>query len=221
MSASESYKKFYQYNIEKEYRFLGYFIQESGKIIVSDPSHIYDPYHSKTPNVINQFLVINKVMRGKWNVWSRYLSNDDDDWDDYDKSVCELTAICCPDSLVEGYGERRYHFFHNEWEDYASVCVHSAQVGIYDLKYYRDDNNLGNSKIWDEYNIQAAGDKWCAANCYVSKKNHAGIIYNGCVAKPCYGNKTYDVELLKFEGKIVGIRMIFDMDDSSDSDSDE
>lgn len=216
MFLSQSYKRFYEYDINEEYRYLGNFTQESSEIIVCDPACEYKLAHVNVLNEANDILVFYQIMRGNWNVWSRYLT--DDDGDCYSAMpVCELTTVCCPNSLNASQNTK-YHFFHNEWEDYASICVVSSQVGIYDSKYYRDDNNLTNCKIWKKHKIKEKGDKWFAANCYMSRnKYHAGVINNGCVVTPCYGNRIYDVEILKFEGKIVGIRMIFDMDSETNS----
>ena len=210
--SEETYEKFYKQNYNDDFIFLGQFTQESNKMIVSDPCYVYNPAkHKNIPNQINHLFVFNKVMRGDWNVWSYH-------WDN--GAVCELVAIYCPFNISKHTDAVDYHFASRDWENAATVCVDSGQLGIYDFKHYRDDENLEDLKIWKEYKIQKDGDKWYAANCHISlNDDHAGIINNGCVASPCFGDGLYNIEVLKFEDKVAGVRLVFD-DGGSDSDDD-
>lgn len=192
----------------KNFIFLGQFTQESNKIIVSDPGYLFDPTKDKSKwNSINHLFVFDKVLKGSWNVWA---------YKD-DECIFELVAISCPFDILKYPKATNYHFDNREWETAATVCVDSGQIGIYDFKYYRDDNNLDKYKIWNQ--IEEDGDKWYAANCYITQKYGADIIHNGCVSKTYMGDGLYNVEILKFENKVAGIRIVFDNIYDSDTDS--
>lgn len=191
---------------ENKYIFHGQFTQKSKKMIVSDPCYEYNVNDKKT-----YYHIFDNVKRGSWNVWTMHWDND---------TICELVAIYCPFNISKNPEATDYHFTFRDWKNIGTVFVDSGQLGIYDLKNYRDDKNVGSYDIWNKYKIQNEGDKWYAMNCQKTlSKPYAGIINNGCVASPCFGDGIYNVEILKFQGQINGIRIIFD-DALIDSDED-
>ncbi|AYV85836.1 MAG: hypothetical protein Satyrvirus50_2 [Satyrvirus sp.] len=111
------------------------------------------------------------------------------------------------------------------WEICDDISIDSGQAGIYDLSYYRNDNNTEGCQLANYIinHTHEKGNKWYAMNCSVTGLKYrsipAGIIPNGVVSSSGYGDGCYNVYVTKQKQKIIGIKINFsDESDSEESD---
>lgn len=169
--------------IGKEY--LGDFLNESGTFMVSDPCYEIGTWCQGQ---------LNDVATGKWSAYVN--KSDEGKW-----------GIRCAELVVE----------HESIEDAGElsieacsfvVGVDSGQAGIFDLKYYANDeaftseenpeNDYGDSKFYN----------FCC-DLTLSEKN-AGVIKYGAVSSSGYGDGSYSCCVYKNKnGKIVAVEIIF------------
>ena len=94
------------------------------------------------------------------------------------------------------------------------VAVDSGQGGVFDSKYYKDDEVVKacNRKYkGDPINPE---DKWYSICCdRTLSKDMAGVIPFGVVSSTGYGDGCYDASIKKDKNKIVGIMIDFGLGD--------
>lgn len=187
---------------------LGKFIIESGAIIISDPC--YDRPQKKssdTMKLLDLNYELSNIKNGQWNGYIEI--------DQYSKRPCVLVAI-----------HEDYLTMSNWQSTNLRIGVDSGQAGIYDAKFFKDDNDVGTYPVWSESSIKDVGDKWYYMNCHATlgamadpnldMKNYhrqnditAGIIPHGVVSSSGWGDGIYDVDLMHESTTIVGVRVIF------------
>ena len=87
----------------------------------------------------------------------------------------------------------------------GSIAVDSGQAGIFDAKYFKDDDNVGDKKLakYDQFFANEKGEKWLrmceyASGDYANYKTKelklpCDVIPNGIVSASGYGDGNYDV----------------------------
>ena len=167
---------FYLFNI-------GTFVQETDKIFVSDPSYTYiEKEHIADSSLMKLNLLINDVLSGKWNTMICVKNID----------LHRNSELICSYESVDLSGISNNI---SEWEFVDDIGVDSAQAGIYDLAYYRNNENSWNDMNWS-----------------ISSKPtvYAGIISHGAVSLSGYGDGFYPVYISKnSQSQVVAIRIIF------------
>lgn len=182
--------------------YLGTFNQETNTIIISDPSYGFDKENYKK-EIMNLNLIIQNVKQGKWNTFIAI--------DNKTNLISRLFAI---------YNTKiHYITSQNKWKQFGCVCVDSGQLGLYDIKNYRNDSITENYKLWSFINIDEIGEKWYAMNCEITLNNPecAGVVPNGAVARSGYGDGIYDVYTLtetvttpnSSMNQVIGINVVF------------
>lgn len=107
---------------------IGEYIQESDKVFVSDPSYEYiKREHEPGSFLMKLNLVINNVLDGKWDVNLMIK--------DYEKER-NAELVC----IHKNVSYDSNNILKLNWIKKGTIGVDSGQAGIYDLKYYRDDN---------------------------------------------------------------------------------
>ena len=165
--------------------YIGNFVIENG-IIISDPC-----YKFKEKYDIQAHFNDNDVMKGNWKTFS--------DKDEYAELICIHESI--------SKSEENWNFIDKQ------VAVDSGQMGVFDTKHFKDDNIVGNTKLWNMIPIIKPGDKWysmcCAKSTDMENNNFSGVIPFGAVSKAGYGDGLYSFATIKKDGKICGIRIVF------------
>jgi hypothetical protein len=100
---------------------IGSFIQQSERMIVTDPSYTYDP-----DDQISFDVVIEHVRKGTYDVYATMIDN-------RIASIIVYTQSHC----------------NNTWEEIGSAGVDTGQLGIYDMSRYTnsDDDLLGSKQV--------------------------------------------------------------------------
>ncbi|XWV24803.1 hypothetical protein QJ856_gp0980 [Tupanvirus deep ocean] len=164
---------------------LGSFDVDSGKILISDPCYDFDiSKYDTEPDSWNLNLFLDNVLNGQW-----------DSWIVPDKETDRNAQLICANHNKHNNLDEL--LLQKEWEVLDSIiCVDSGQVGIYDLNYYGENNN---------------NDEWYKINCNTTSNTHhgAGTIFHGVVSSSGYGDGMYDCHLLKIDGVVTAIRIIF------------
>jgi len=162
---------------------IGTFKVVSGKIMVSDPCYEKDTWCNG---------VLNNVKNGNW-IAEIELNEE--------KRVSRLIAICGNGKNIRG-GGRKENF---------TVGVDSGQAGIYDLKFFKDDNVVKNVERLNPDNTICKDEPWYSINCdRTIGKEKAGVIPYGCVSSSGYGDGSYDCYTWTDKsGKIVVIEIKF------------
>lgn len=107
-----------------------------------------------------------------------------------------------------------------DWKKIGNIGVDVGMAGIYDLKYYRDDNIASyNTKYFTEskdpgYFTESKdpGEKWfdMNSNIVIKPTDFAGVIKHGTVTLSGYGDGMYNVYVLRDnKSKIIGVKIIF------------
>jgi hypothetical protein len=200
---------------------IGSFTQISNSIIVSDPSYEYIPEeHEPNSQLMKLNLVVNNVKRGKWFI---ILLIKEDDRD------TNSTLLCMHESMnLNNILSNRV-----KWTHYGDIGVDSGMAGIYDLKFYRDDNivslypslkqqsdesllkfginNINKINIRNNDEIIDKGEKWYNMNSDVvsSPTDYAGYVPYGAVSASRYGDGIYDVYILYDRLEISATKIVF------------
>lgn len=194
-------------NIELEY--VGEFEVESGKIIVSDPS--YEFKDEKTGFELNTVIPVNN---GKWEVYIKKFPQDKTrineliifNGDNNDNDVDNVDNV---DDIINIINTN------NNWIKIAMIGVDSGQAGFFDLKHFRKDSDVKTTDIIPSYvTVDDKGDKWYAMCCgktynEKTKEYDLGIISYGVVSSSGYGNEYYGLYSIKYNNKVIGLKMIF------------
>ena len=179
-----------------QYIYVGQFVQESNKMIVTDPWYhddkliIDDPLIKIPDNLL-------KVNNGLWNVWCKY--------DKDNLCATKLVALC---SHLEFFGFSEQNSVKNiDWQKKSTINTTTRQIGIYDFKYFKNDDNVKGHELCKRYLdiVRYKGDKWYLANCHITETQKCGIIKNGAVASCCENNELY---VFKNGSKILGIKIV-------------
>ena len=128
--------------------------------------------------------IINNVKQGEWYTYVQINKNN---------GRCgRLFATIKTKNKI--YDDDKYH-----WKLKGSVGVDTGQAGIFDLKYYRDDNNVSSDDIRiddnkpgdNKYMENFPGDKWYSMCCkcteYDGVNVRANIIKNGVISNSGVG----------------------------------
>lgn len=176
--------------MEKEY--LGEFINESGEFIVSDPCYKVGTWCQGK---------LNNVATGTWK--ASIVNSDEGDWG---IRCAELIAV--HESTKDTYAL--------DWELCEfTVGVDSGQAGIFDKKYYNNDdifdadekprNDFGDNKFYG----------FCCDT--TDSEEGAGVLKYGTVSSSRYGDGGYDCFIAKNEkNEIVAVKIIFIGDEDDD-----
>ena len=169
--------------LKKEY--LGEFVNESGVFMVSDPCYEIGTWCQGQ---------LNDVATGKWSAYVN--KSDEGEW-----------GIRCAELVVE------HESIEDAGELSIEVCsfevgVDSGQAGIFDLKYYANDEAFAS----EENPENKFGDtKFYNFCCDLTLSEiSAGVIKYGAVSSSGYGDGAYKCFALKNKkGKIVSVTIIF------------
>lgn len=188
---------------------VGSFQIENG-IVISDPCYDFN-IDNYTRNSEQKYFPKKYTMVGEWNGYVKYNDNG---------RVAELQT--CHSSINDN------ELTNAKWEKCkGSLGVDTGQMGVYDSKYFKDDNIVGNYPV-DKTMLtdfkQIPGDRYYAMCCYqtYNKKEpqkQAGVIPYGIVSSSGYGDGSYNYSVIKKNGLICGFKIVFiDSDECSNSD---
>jgi hypothetical protein len=186
-----------------------FFDQTSDKMIVSDPSYDYiAKEHEPGSGLMKLNLVLDNVAKGKWR--ALLLINS--------LHIDQNAALLCFSDENEKWKKDRefinYSIF-GDWKKVGTIGVDSGQAGIYDLKYYRDDNVVP-KKISKNSETSSAlnspGKEWFEMNNNLTSEptDYGGVMKYGTVSASGHGDGLYNVYVLRDnKSKIVGVKIIF------------
>jgi len=212
-----------------KYYFTGTFDQESTDMLISDPGYEFDrsEYLNKDGQWQLNYLLEN-VAVGEWhsgiiidekthrnaelvalheniskkNITSSSCSDNNDNNDNTtNQIVCDFIELV--DDISWEKIDCSYFF---------GVCVDSGQAGIYDAKYFKDDNIVGDYKLAKFIPINDPGDKWYSMNCKITmnyKWHCVDTVPYGVVSSSGYGDGMYDLFVASKNDKIVAVKIVF------------
>lgn len=171
---------------------IGSFKNETNKMIVSDTS-----YEIPQPNEIFKLNEIITVPICTWNV---YIEQER-------KRI--KTLIIVRENMNNNL---------NNWTCIFSAGVDTGNLGFFDLKYYRDDNIVGDHKLTPYIDMIEKGDKWysmCIFLAFENKNEHnASIVPYGALSESGYGDGIYDIYVCYDNNKnVVALKAEFIVDD--------
>jgi len=158
---------------------VGKFVIESGKVLITDP--IYDSEDG-------DFGIL--TIDVKSGEWQGYVSKTNDKYTKIMEFITYHVDVDKRDLETVKLG---------------SVSVDSGQCGIFDAKYFKDDNNVGDKKLAkaDQFFANEKGEKWLrmceyATGDYANYKTKelklpCDVINNGIVCASGYGDGVYPV----------------------------
>ena len=168
---------------------IGSFIQKSDKMFVSDPSYEFIPEeHEMGSKLMKLNLVIPNVLAGTYDVILRIKTNERE-------KNAEL--VCIHQSFLKDNGSMPLYKYPWEKQD-DEIGVDTGQAGIYDLKYYGENEENGNND-WFEMNTRLTA----------KPTDYAGAMEHGAVSTAGNGDGIYPVYVIKNDSKIVGIKIVF------------
>jgi hypothetical protein len=184
---------------------LGSFELESGKLIVSDPAFEYKPEEHAAGSKLWKLNLLIDAKPGKWHSFLLVRNFEKDR---------NADLICFHESekreILTEIDTKGY------WSAMDEVGVDTGQVGIYDLKYYRDDNvfpdNINDEgKSRSRGHIHDFGELWYEMNCNITMKptDYAGIIPYGVVSSSGYGDGFYPVLERITDDVATAVRVVF------------
>ncbi|ARF12676.1 hypothetical protein Klosneuvirus_15_7 [Klosneuvirus KNV1] len=187
---------------------VGSFQIENG-IIISDPCYDFnvDEYNRSSDQ---KYFPKKYIMTGEWNGYVKYCDNG---------RIAELQT--CHSSIDDN------ELTNAKWElCKGSLGVDTGQMGVFDSKYFKDDNIVGDYPIDKSMfnDFKEKGDRYYAMCCYQTynkenPKKQAGIIPYGVVSSSGYGDGSYNYSVIKKNGLICGFKIVFiDSDECSNSD---
>ena len=152
---------------------LGTFEVTSNKLLVGDPCYDYD---SDDSDGWFDLLSTIEVDNGTWHAYA---------YEGKSTNVCKI--------VIHRDNIQLDDIFFSEVK-MACVGVDSGQAGFFDLKNYKDDFLVGNSKIMD-FSMTDKGAKWYNMCCYITIKSKicGGIVPYGVVSQSGYGDGYYNV----------------------------
>ena len=177
---------------------LGCFEITSGEVVVSDPCYNLGIWCQG---------IIHHVQNGTWEAFvSR--RTETYEWKGKERTSTQNAILFAKhiDSDVD--------ILNSQWAvlDF-DIGVDSCVAGIYDYKFYRDDNNVdvnGPKRVLETF--VTPGDKWMFSNSMASTRSqfNAGIIPNGTVSVAGHGDGSYEAHVVKNdEGQVIGIKIVF------------
>ena len=118
------------------------------------------------------------------------------------------------------------NIYDNFIAEHFNVGVDSGQAGIFDSKYFRDDDVVKDVKRIGEESDQICTDEsWYSVCCdRTLQKIGAGVIPFGCVSSSGYGDGVYECSTVKTNDEITAIKIdfgVFDEDEENDDDDDD
>lgn len=188
---------------------LGTFQIENG-VVISDPCYEFNVDEYKKGLDIMKYFPKQYVMIGEWNGYVKY--------DDESGRVAILRTS--HSSITDEETNNM------EWQlCKGTLGVDSGQLGVFDSKYFKDDNIVGDYPLAKYItNLNEKGQRFYAMCCqqtYDEKnpKKRAGIIPFGVVSSSGYGDGCYNYSVIKKNGIICGFEIVFiDPDECSNSD---
>jgi len=174
---------------------VGSFKVESGQIIISDPC--YDKPNSKKTKHL-PFNGILPAKNGKWQ--AEIVMSDEGSWGD------RVAYLVCY------HPEHRIDENSCEMEEVIDfeVGVDSGQAGVFDAKYYNDDDSIkGLERLYDRTPINVA-EPWYSMCCdRTLHKDQAGVIPFGAVSSSGEGDGCYKCLVKKDGDEVVGVLIDF------------
>jgi hypothetical protein len=153
----------------------------------------------------NYQAVLNNVLKGKWVVKANYKS---------EKRIASFKAI--NSDFFKTKNANRYCVIDK------GIAVDSGQAGIFDEKYYKNDEVVkGVERFYDQ--IICGDDLWYSICCdRTLSKNSYGVIPYGAVSSSGYGDGFYEaIAGYDIDNNVVSIELIFIEDEDEDEDEDE
>lgn len=159
---------------------LGSYIQESSKVIVADPIFKNDSMFTIT---------INNIAKGVWNAILIQAYRKDS------KDYINGELICLHESIKKDLRS----IDKLKWKYYGDFTSETRVNVVFDLKYYK------------KYLLGPNYDKWFnkLENIILTPNNFAGVIPFGAVSDSNFEDGIYDVNVVKVNDKIVGIKIEF------------
>lgn len=146
---------------------IGTFEVVSPKIMVSDPCYEKDTWCNG---------VVNNVKKGTWK--AEVVIGTEGDWGN---RVRSLVAFSKNGKPIGAWHKETF-----------SVGVDSGQAGIYDLRFFRDNNVVKDVERVNPDNIICEDKPWYSINCdRTIGKFKAGVIPYGCVSSSGFGDGEY------------------------------
>jgi len=149
---------------------LGSFEVKSGKVRITDPCYKLDTWCAGTL----------KVKKGDWEV--EVIKSDEGDWG----NRCAV--------LLAWHSDYPVDFEDGKFEEEFEIGVDSGQAGIFDLKYYKDDQIVAKTKriCKDKLHRVCVDEPWYSICCdRTLSEIGAGVIPFGCVSSSGYGDGGY------------------------------
>ena len=175
------------------------FLVESGTLIVSDPCYEKDGELQA---------VIDNVFNGPWEMET--ICSDEGTFGNR-VSVLIATAV--------GSVCREKDWKHVD----ADIPVDSGQAGIFDLKYFKDDNVVRHIELLNKDEVICEEEPWYSLCCdRTLGEEKAGVVPFGAVSSSGYGDGCYSCFICKNkDGKVIGVKIVFIEDeDEKDEDND-
>ena len=173
---------------------LGEFEVKTGKVIVSDPCY-------ERPEEMGHRLngELRDVKNGSW--YAKIVEKDN--------RVAKLICYYHDNPIFNDSNFRGWTGIMD-----FEVAVDSGQAGVFDSKYYKDDEVVKTCKRKYKGDPINPEDKWYSICCdRTLSKNRADVIPFGAVSSTGYGDGCYIASIKKDKNKIVGIIIDFGIGD--------
>lgn len=177
---------------------VGTFEIETGVVRVTDPCYDRDVWCSGS---------LENVKTGKWNAFANISYNGM--WDGMVKELCV--------SHIE-------HRNNGSWETAPfEVGVDSGQAGVFDDKYYKDDNIVKDVARINDVEAICKDEPWYSICCdRTLSEKRVGVIPFGAVSSSGFGDGGYKAFFQKNkDGKIDAIKIIFVEDEEENDECDD
>ena len=175
---------------------VGNFMIESGEIVAKDPG-----YDIMEGSIFSDIII--PVQNGTWDGYIKYFSDEKKD----NPRISELMI----------YNQNFKDKINDPWIQLTDVDVDTGQAGFFDLKHFRNDQDVNETHkmpTYIELNDEH-GQKWYAMCCQMTydektKESKAGVVPFGIVSSSGYGDGSYNVCGIKNDNKFIALKMSFE-----------
>ena len=185
--------------------FLGNFHLTQPVARISDPCYDKDTWCAGT---------VKGCEVGEWK--SNVISFDEGEWGNRNGYL--VACVSRLDSIPDPHDSRWSHLE-------IDVGVDSGQAGIFDEKFYKDDDSIkGVERLDEDGEVICEDEPWYSICCdRTLQKKGAGVIPYGVVSSSGYGDGGYDAYAIKDSmGEVIALMIDFGIDASKeDEDEDE
>lgn len=169
----------------RDLEFLGTFEVETDELIISDPCYDQGTWCMGALSPVKTGTWLALVQRGDYVGWG--------------ERICKLVAVH-QDHPIGDAPEFRM--------SPIDVGVDSGQAGIFDERYYKNDEAIDDEDKGD-YPWDCDGEFYSACGSHTLSKKGAGCLKHGAVASSGVGDGSYNCYAAAVDGLIVGVALDF------------